>query len=119
MIAKLKSPYVDRLNRPYATGDDKKRKMAEAFEALNAFVRKHGGTTTSPPGKTLRIEVAKDSAAKLISKLTELGYNIAHCGFSTRIVGAAPSDPKTERRTRVVPSPFLEVCVLEIRTDGW
>jgi hypothetical protein len=70
------------------------------------------------PGPTLHIEIAKDSATELTNKLTELGYNIAHCGSSTRIVGAAPSDPKTERMTRVVPSPFLEVCVLEIRTDG-
>src|SRR6476646_1190082 len=86
MIAKLKSPYVDRLNRPYATGDDKKRKVAEAFEALNSFIRRYGGAVTSPPGKVLRVEVSKGSP--LPAKLAELGYNVAACGTVTRIVGA-------------------------------
>jgi hypothetical protein len=114
-----KNPYTDWRNKPYASNPnaEERRKRTERWHGLNALVAKFGGwVTTPPPGPTLRIEIAKDSATEL-HKLTELGYNIAHCGFSTRIVGAA-SDPKTERMTRVVPSPFMEVCVLEIRTDG-
>jgi hypothetical protein len=116
-----KNPYADWRNKPYASNPnaEERRKRAERWQGLNALVAKLGGWVTSlPPGPTMRIEIAKDSATELTNKLTELGYNIAHCGFSTRIVGAAPSDPRTERRTRVVPSPFLEVCVFEIRTDG-
>ena len=115
MIAKLKSPYVDRLNRPYATGDDKKRKVAEAFEALNSFIRRYGGAVTSPPGKVLRVEVPKGSP--LPAKLAELGYNVAACGTVTRIVGADYVSPHDEFYGARA-SPFAEYLVFEIQTDG-
>ena len=35
---KAKGDWTSWKNRPHATGDDKKRKQAEAFEALNTFV---------------------------------------------------------------------------------
>jgi hypothetical protein len=116
-----KNPYTDWRNKPYASNPnaEERRKRAERWHGLNTLIAKFGGWVTSlPPGPTLRIEIAKDSATELTNKLTELGYAIVERATTTRIVGAAPSDPKTERRTRVVPSPFLEVCVLEIRTDG-
>jgi hypothetical protein len=115
--AKLKTPYIDWRNRPYASGNDQKKKQAEAFDAMNAFVRKHGGSIVSPPGnKTLRVEVPKGS--ELPAKLAELHFNVARCGSVTRITGAPSITAKVERETGVVPSAFLEMDVLEIRLDG-
>jgi hypothetical protein len=53
---KLKNPYIDRLNPRYADNPnaDRKRQQAEAFEALNHFVRKHGGAILSPQGRFVR-----------------------------------------------------------------
>jgi len=116
-----KNPYTDWRNRPYASNPnaEERRKRAERWHGLNTLIAKLGGWVTSlPPGPTLRIEIARGSATELISKLTELGYAIADRGTTTRIVGAGPSDPKTERMTRVTPSPFLECATLEIRLDG-
>jgi hypothetical protein len=41
---KLKNPYVDWRNRPYAAnaGSEEKRKQGERWAALNSFIRKHG-----------------------------------------------------------------------------
>ena len=116
MIAKLKSPYVDRLNRPYATGDHKKRKVAEAFEALNELVRRLGGTTTSPPGRYIRIEAPK--ASELPAELARLGFTVMACGSTTRIVGADYVSPRTERLTHKVLSPFVECDVFEVTLSG-
>jgi hypothetical protein len=116
--ARLEGDWTSWKNRPHATGDDKKRKQAEAFEALNTFVRKHNGWVTSPPGKTLRIEVMKDSSAKLADELTVLGYHVARCGSVSRTTGADYVSPKTERLTRTTPNAFTECDVLEIRLDG-
>jgi hypothetical protein len=116
-----KNPYTDWRNRPYASNPnaEERRKRAERWHGLNTLIAKLGGWVTSlPPGPTLRIEIARESATELISKLTELGYAIADRGTTTRIVGAGPSDLKTERMTRVTPSPFLECATLEIRLDG-
>lgn len=117
--AKSKNPYIDWRNRPYASnpGAEQKRKEAAAFEALNEFVRRHGGFVTSPPGKTLRIEIAKDASAKLTNELTRLGYRVMACGTTTRIVGAQALSHKAERLTGT-PSAFAEMDVLEIRLDG-
>jgi hypothetical protein len=115
MVAKLKAPYVDRLNPSRAAGDDNKKKTAEAFAAVSDFVRRHGGAVTSPPGKVLRIEVPKGSA--LPAKLTELGYIVVSHGSCTRITGTDYVKPADERFTGA-PSPFTEVDVLEIRLDG-
>jgi hypothetical protein len=115
MVAKLKAPYVDRLNPSYGVNADQKKKTAEAFEALNLFVRRHGGAVTSPPGKILRIEVPKNS--ELPAKLTELGYIVAERGSVSRITGTdyvKPSDELYGSRA----SPFGEYDVLEIRMDG-
>lgn len=115
---KLKNPYVDWRNRPYATnaGTEEKRRQAAAWEALNLLVRQHNGWVTSPPGKVLRIEVMKDS--ELPAKLRELRYNVVRCGSVTRVTGAPASNPVTERTTGAVPSAFCELDVIEIRLDG-
>ena len=115
MIAKLKHPYVDRLNRPYARGDDKKKQQAEAFEALNTFVRKHGGAIVSPPGRFVRIECPVGSV--LPPRLAE-HYDVAHCGRVTRITGAPSVSARTERLTHAVPSAFTEMDVIEITLSG-
>jgi hypothetical protein len=112
---KTKDAWTSWKNRPYAKGDDQKKKTAEAFEALNLFVRRHGGAVTSPPSKILRIEVPKNS--ELPAKLTELGYIVAERGSVSRIIGTdyvKPSDELYGSRA----SPFAEYDVLEIRTDG-
>ena len=117
--AKLKSPYVDRLNPRYASNPnaEQKRTLAEAFEALNEFIRRNGGAVVSPPGKVLRVEVLKDSV--LPAKLAELGYNVMRCGSVTRVTGVTASiSAKAERLTHTVPTAFTEVDVLEIRLDG-
>ena len=119
--ARLKGDWTSWRDKPYAAnaGSEEKRKQSERWSALAEFIRKNNGWVTSTPNnKTLRIEVAKNLSAKLTDELTALGYAVMPRGSSTRIGGAAPSDPKTERMTRVVPSPFLEVAILEIRTDG-
>jgi hypothetical protein len=119
--ARIKDTWGSWRDKPYAAnaGSEEKRKQSERWSALAEFIRKNNGWVTSTPNnRTLRIEVAKNLSAKLTDELTALGYAVMPRGSSTRIVGAAPSDPKTERMTRVTPSPFLEVCVLEIRTDG-
>ena len=90
--ARVKDTWGSWRDRPYATGDDKKRKQAEAFEALNTFVRKHNGWVTSPPGRVLRIEVMKGS--ELATKLTELGYHVARCGTVSRTTGAPANLPR-------------------------
>jgi hypothetical protein len=116
--AKPKSPYTDRLNPRYASNvtAEQKRREAEAFEALNTFIRKHNGWVTSPPGKVLRVEAMAGSP--LPAKLRELGYNVAERGSVTRVTGAPSISPKTERLTKTVPSAFCEMDVLEIRLDG-
>jgi hypothetical protein len=114
---KTKDAWTSWRNRPYAAGDDRKKKQAEAFEALDSFVRRHGGFVVSPPGKILRIEVLKNSV--LPAKLRELGYIVAEHGSVTRITGVtAPISPKEERLTHTVPSAFAEMDVIEIRLDG-
>jgi hypothetical protein len=115
---KTKLDWTSWRNKPYASGDNQKKKQAEAFDAMNAFVRKHGGSIVSPPGnKTLRVEVPKGSA--LPAKLRELGYIVAEHGTVTRVTGVtAPISAKEERITRTAPSAFAEMDVLEIRLDG-
>jgi hypothetical protein len=117
--AKLKAPYTDRLNPRYAVSvnAEQKRRQAEAFEALNEFIRRHGGFVTTPPGdKTLRVEVPKGSV--LPARLRELGFAIVERGSVTRVTGAQAISPKVERATRTVPSAFCEMDVFEIRLDG-
>lgn len=117
-MAAVKTPYVDRLNPKYADNPnaDRKRQQAEAFEALNVFVRKHGGSITSPPGRVLRIEAPKGS--ELPAKLRELKYVVVEHGSTTRIVGAAPSLGRAAERTYGAPSPFVECDVVEITLSG-
>ncbi len=86
------------------------------WAALNAFVGRHGGWVTSPPGKLLRIETMKGSA--LPSRLRELGYNVAERGSTTRVTGARASNPVTERATEATPSAFCEMDVIEITLSG-
>jgi hypothetical protein len=114
---KLKAVYADRLNPRYAVdaNAEQKRRQAEAWEALVEFTRRHGGFVTSPPGKVLRIEVPKNS--ELPAKLAELRFNVVQCGSVTRVTGALPISPRTERASGP-PSAFAEMDVLEIRTDG-
>ena len=110
--ARLKGDWTSWRNKPYASGDDRRKKQAEAFDAMNAFVRKHGGSIVSPPGnKTLRVEVPKGS--ELPAKLVELHFNVARCGSVTRVTGAPSITAKMERETGVVSSAFLEMDVLE------
>jgi hypothetical protein len=114
--AKTKDAWTSWKNRPYATGDDRKKQQAEAFEALNQYVQRAGGAITSPPGKFVRIEAPKGST--LPAKLVELGYNIVERGFVSRIVGAAAISPKEERLTHAVPSPFVTYTVFELTLSG-
>jgi hypothetical protein len=114
---KTKDAWTSWKNRPYATGDDQKKKTAEAFEALNLFVRRHGGVVVSPPGKTLRIEIAKSLSAKLADELTALGYAVLPRGSTMRITGVDTISPAAERYVGVQ-SPFCEMDCFEIRTDG-
>jgi hypothetical protein len=119
--ARLKGDWTSWRDKPYAAnaGSEEKRKQGERWAALNEFVRRNGGAVTSVPGnKTLRVEVGKDSSAKLTSELARLGYNVAQCGSVTRVTGAPSISPKMERLTRTVPSAFTECDVLEIRLDG-
>jgi hypothetical protein len=112
---KTKADWTSWKNKPYAAGDDKKKQQAEAFELLNSFVRHHGGSITSPPGRFVRIECPKDSL--LPAKLRELGYIITDHGSVTRITGMDYVKPVDEKFTGT-PSPFAEYHVLEVRLDG-
>lgn len=116
-IKKTKGDGVSWKNKPYATnpGAEEKRKQGERWHALNEFVRRSGGAVTSPPGKTLQVEVPKGSP--LPAKLVELGYNVAERGTVTRIVGA-DSVRRSDEKFLGTPSPFAEYSVFEIRTDG-
>jgi hypothetical protein len=109
---KTKADWTSWKNRPYAAGDDQKKKQAEAFELLNSFVRHHGGSITSPPGRFVRIECPRGSA--LPDELRKLGYNISERGTVTGVDYVKPAD---ERFTGA-PSPFTECDVLEVRLDG-
>jgi hypothetical protein len=92
---KTKDAWTSWRNKPYASGDDQRKKQAEAFEAMNTFVRKHGGAIVSPPGKVLPIEAPKGSA--LPNELRELGYIVAEHGTVTRVTGAPSVSARTER----------------------
>ena len=119
--ARLKRDWTSWRDKPRAAnaGTEEKRKQGERWAALNEYIRRHGGAVVSVPGvKTLRVEVGKDSSAKLTSELARLGYNVAQCGSVTRITGAPSVSPRTERLTHAVPSAFTECDVLEIRLDG-
>jgi hypothetical protein len=111
MIAKLKSPYVDRLNPRNASGDDKKRQVAEAFEALNSLVQQCGGAITSQPGRYIRIECPKGSL--LPEKLRELGFPLSDHGSVTRITGAQSYAKRMDEIMNGAPSPFAEYLVFE------
>lgn len=115
--AKLKNPYVDWKNRPFATNAsaEERRRQSERFSALSEFIRKHGGFVTSPPGKVLRVEVMKGSV--LPAKLAELGYNVVSHGSVSRVVGIDRVSP-TDEFYNGTPSPFAEYAVFEIRLDG-
>ena len=74
-----KSVYRRGADRPYASQSRRRTEAQGApqhLQALAEFVRRHGGLVTSPPGKTLRIEIAKDASAKLTDELTRLGYRV-------------------------------------------
>ena len=86
--------------RTNATSAEEKRRLNEAWSALNYFVGQHGACV-SPPGKMLRIEVMKDLL--LPAKLSELGFNVRH----------------VNQNTRITPFGFLPVDVIEIAVDGW
>jgi hypothetical protein len=61
-------------NRPYASGDDnKKKQVAEAFAQLADFCRLRGGAVTSPPGRYVTVEAPKGST--LSDELQKLGFN--------------------------------------------
>jgi hypothetical protein len=85
--------------------------VAEAFESLNAFVRKHGGSITSPPGRYVRIEAPKGST--LPDELQKLGFNLVNRGTVSRVTGADYVKPADERFTGA-PSPFCEMACFEI-----
>ena len=112
---KTKADWTSWKNKPYATGDDKKKQQAEAFELLNSFVRHHGGSITSPPGRFVRIECPRGSA--LPDELRKLGYNISERGTVARITSMDYVSPSAERFTGA-PSPFCEMDVFEIALDG-
>jgi hypothetical protein len=112
---KTKADWTSWKNKPYATGDDKKKQQAEAFELLNSFVRHHGGSITSPPGRFVRFECPRGSA--LPDELRKLGYNISERGTVTRITSMDYVSPADEKFTRA-PSPFAEYSVFEITLSG-
>jgi hypothetical protein len=114
---RIKAPYADRLNPQYGTNPnaERKRHQAEAFELLNSFVRHHGGSITSPPGRLVRIECPRGSA--LPDELRKLGYNISERGTAIRITSLDYVSPSAERFTGA-PSPLCEMDVYEIRLDG-
>ena len=112
---KTKADWTSWKNKPYATGDDKTKQQAEAFELLNSFVRHHGGSITSPPGRFVRIECPRGSA--LPDELRKLGYNISERGTVTRLISMDYVSPSAERFTGA-PSPFCEMDVFEITLSG-
>jgi hypothetical protein len=107
MVAKLKSPYVDWKNRPYAASrSDEAEKRAALWHAFCDFVRKHSGQITTPPGSRIAtLETEVGSALPL--RLADLGYQLVACGRVTRIVGADYVKPADERFTGT-PSAFAE-----------
>jgi hypothetical protein len=111
VVAKLKSPYVDRLNPRYAAGDDTKRQIAEAFASLVEFCQRHGAAVVSPPGRYVRIECPKSSL--LPEKLRELGFPLSDHGSVTRIVGAQSYAKRMDEIMNGTPSPFAEYLVFE------
>jgi hypothetical protein len=114
MIAKLKAPYVDRLNNPRSAGDDKKRQIAEAFESLNLFAQKHGGIITSPPGRFVTIEVPQGSG--LPAKLADLGFNIVRRGDTMRVTGT-DYRKAADQIYSGAPSPFAVYEIFETTLD--
>jgi hypothetical protein len=116
MNAKLKFPYVDRLNPKYGAGNDKKKQTAEAFETLNAFVRRNGGTITSPPGKFVRIECPRDS--ELPAKLTEMGFDLVERGETMRVAGSTNYATRLDELMNGAPSPFSIMRVYETTLGG-
>jgi len=113
--ARLKGDWTSWRDKPYATGDDQKKKLTEAFELLNSFVRHRGGSIKSPPGRFVSIECPRGSA--LPDELRKLGYNISERGTVTRIKGVDYVKPADERFTGA-PSPFCEMDVFEITLSG-
>jgi hypothetical protein len=113
--AKIKDTWGSWRNRPYAAGDDKKRQVAEAFESLNAFVRKHGGSITSPPGRCVRIEAPKGST--LPDELQKLGFNVVSHGSVSRVTGVGRVSPADEFYN-ATPSPFAEYLLFEVTLGG-
>ena len=115
MVAKVKG-YIDRLNPRYGVSDDKKRRQAEAFEALVEFCRRLGGTVVSSPGRFVCIEAPRGS--ELPEKLRELGYPLSDCGSVTRIVGATNYTKRIDEMVNGTPSPFAEYLVFETTLSG-
>jgi hypothetical protein len=113
---KTKDAWTSWKNRPYATGDDRKKQQAEAFEALNQYVQRAGAVITSPPGRYVRIEAPKGST--LPEKLRELGYNIVECGFVSRIVGSTNYATRLDEIMNGPPSPFVTYTVFELTLSG-
>jgi hypothetical protein len=59
------------------------RRRADLFRAQNQFVMENGGQITSPPSaRTVRIEIAADSA--LPERLIAHGYNPIYRGIETK-----------------------------------
>ena len=105
-------------DKPRATNPnaEQKRKLAEAFEILNEYVRRAGAVITIPPGKFVRIEAPKGST--LPAKLAELGYNIVECGFVSRIVGSTNYATQLDEIMNGAPSPFVTYTVFELTLSG-
>ena len=115
--ARLKGDWTSWRDKPYATGDDKKRQVAEVFAEIAEYCRRRGGAVTSPPGRYVTIECPRGSA--LPEELARLGFNIVDRGFTTRIVGADYVSPRAERLLGVAPpSPFQEMGVYEVTLGG-
>lgn len=113
---KTKDAWTSWKNRPYATGDDQKKKTAEAFEILNEYVRRAGAVITSPPGKYVRIEAPKGST--LPAKLTEMGFDIVERGSVSRIVGSTNYATRLDEIMNGPPSPFVTYTVFELTLSG-
>ena len=113
--ARLKGDWTSWRDKPYATGDDQKKKLTEAFELLNSFVRHRGGSIKSPPRRFVSIECPRGSA--LPDELRKLGYNISERGTVTRITSMDYVSPADEKFTGA-PCPFAEYSVFEITLSG-
>jgi hypothetical protein len=111
---RTKTPYVDRPNPRYAANPnaEQKRRQAEAWAALNAFVGRHDGWVTCPPGEMLRIEVMKGSV--LPAKLRELGYNVVERGSTTHCRRRSMMQAGFMRS----PACMLSLAGLSSATDG-